>query len=111
MDKQELQQLVSISDDIAFIEKLEQIAKNSNDNLKFMVMPESVGIRFFNGMPCQSGFTPIVLPKELSKHVMATLVSYKDSLQDMMDNLYVVDRSMKPEDPPYPTEEEESSDD
>ncbi len=104
MDKQELQHLVSISEDIAFIERLEKIADNNDGDIDFMALPDRSRISLRNPR-----LNPIVLPKGLSKHILATLVCYKDSMQELMDNLSVVDKSLISEQPddPYLNETEE----
>lgn len=100
MNKQEFEQLSGIFDEIAFIEKLEQMAKNSgNGGLLFMATPAIPRIHFSSNWALQSSDNCITIPENLSRLILANLVSYKDVAKDIVSNLAVVDKSAIP-DPP-----------
>lgn len=118
MNKQEFQQLSDIFDDIAFIEKLEQMAKNNGGQggLIFMVASSIPRVNLC-GYPFQPTSNALLtIPENLSKNILADLVSYKDAMKEMLENLAVVDKSSIPESPeentkPDNTGGEESSED
>lgn len=99
MDKQEFEQLSGIFDEIAFIEKLEQMAKNSG-NGSLLFTATSVIPRIHIGCGWQQSHNDfITIPENLSVLILANLVSYKDVMKDIVSNLAVVDKSAVP-DPP-----------
>lgn len=87
MEKKECKKLTEMFDEIDFIERLEQFTKNADNGVRILVTPQC------------SNYKPIVFPEKITSFVLGTLVSYKDSLKDILANLQVVDKSIIPDEP------------
>lgn len=87
MEKNECEKLTEMFDEIGFIERLEWFMKTANNKAQIMIIPP------------YANYKTIIFPKKLASFVLDSLVSYKNSLKEILANLQVVDKSIIPDEP------------
>lgn len=88
MDKKQCKAIASQFEQVEFIEKLEQIVRNSGE----MAFAAIIGKPVFRGPHCMAGSEPLLFPKAIAQIMFEFLKDYKNNLAETLDDMVVTTR-------------------